>query len=57
MTSWILILTLISSNGTAVESIKQIYTSEQACNRGGDAWHKQIDSAFKDADYACIPNL
>lgn len=55
--AWILILTLITSSGTSVESIKQPYPTEQSCKNGGDAWHKQIDSAFKDADYACIPNL
>lgn len=54
--AWILILTLVSSSGTAIESIKQPYPSEESCRHGGDAWHKQVDSAFKDANYACIPS-
>lgn len=56
MTYWVLILTLISSNGTAIESIKQTYTSEESCRHSGDVWHDKIDSAFKDANYACLPN-
>lgn len=54
--SWILVLVLTFSSGISVESIKQPYVSEQSCKDAGEVWHNKLESAFKDAQYACIPN-
>lgn len=55
--AWILILTFVTSSGASVESVKQLYPTEQSCKDAGNSWNKQIDSTFRDANYACIPNL
>lgn len=50
---WILIITLLSSDGSAMTSA-EFYT-ESACNKAGDEWSKQTGAnAFRTRNYLCV---